>query len=217
MEKINDWIRSKREDFQNQPLGINDLGNDPIDQFNQWLQEAKDADVLDPLAVNLSTVNSVGMPSSRVLYLRDIIDGKFVYYTNYQSQKSVESAANNQVCLNFHWKELQRQVKINGVVERTDPEVSDAYFASRPRASQIGAWSSDQSHQLTTEDALANRVAEMTKKFENHEVIPRPEHWGGWQVVPTLIEFWQGRPSRLHDRIVFTYNGGEWHKIRLNP
>jgi len=167
--------------------------------------------------MSVATVGKDMQPSLRLVYLRDISENGFVFYTNYGSQKAEDIAENNKVALNFYWVELERQIRIQGKVFKVSEEMSDTYFNSRPRESQIGAWASAQSTELTSRQVLEEKVIELTKKFENQS-IPRPKHWGGYIVQPSKIEFWQGRPNRLHDRLVYTRTEtNDWEISRIAP
>jgi pyridoxamine 5'-phosphate oxidase len=195
-----------------------DLADDPVAQFRAWFDEAVECGVHEVEAVVVSTVGADGLPSSRHVLLKGL-DGGFVFYTNYESRKGRELAAHPTAALCFPWKELNRQVRVVGPVEKVSPEQSDAYFATRPRDSQLGAWASHQSEVLTGRHVLEDRLAEMELRFAGAEV-PRPPHWGGYRVVPWEVEFWQGRPSRLHDRFLYTHDGAAptgWRLDRLSP
>ncbi len=192
--------------------------DDPIPQFERWLEEALRAEVPEPNAMTLSTATANGIPSARIVLLKGLDKGGFLFYTNYQSQKGRELSENPHAALTFLWHELQRQVRVEGRVERLSPEASTEYFQSRPKSSQIGAWVSPQSQPIESREVLEKREQELWEKYEDAEQLPRPEHWGGFRVVPQRIEFWQGRPSRLHDRIFFERDtSGEWRKSRLAP
>ncbi|MFZ5973626.1 MAG: pyridoxamine 5'-phosphate oxidase [Bacteroidota bacterium] len=206
-----------RKEYARESLDVKDVHPDPLQQFDKWFQEAVQANVLEPNAMNLATISEQGRPTSRIVLLKGLEDGGFVFYTNYQSQKGRELALNNSCALNFFWPELERQVRIEGVAERVSASQSDRYFQSRPRGSQVGAWSSPQSAVIANRQLLEDRVAEITKKFEGQAVLPRPQQWGGYVVMPFEIEFWQGRPNRLHDRILYSLVEGKWILNRLAP
>ena len=215
-EDLKNYLSEIRRDFAGKPLNEDSVEENPIDQFQIWMEEAINAQLLDPYAMSISTVADNGQPSTRIVYLRDIYPDGFVFYTNYDSQKGKNIKINNKVALNFLWSELERQIRIEGEVEKLNEEASDAYFAKRPRESQIGAWASNQSQIIENRQGLEDRVTFYTDKFKDIP-IPRPVHWGGYLVKPTKIEFWQGRPNRLHDRIVYTKNGERWEQSRLCP
>ncbi|MEM6377645.1 MAG: pyridoxamine 5'-phosphate oxidase [Bacteroidota bacterium] len=197
---------------------MTDVQADPFKQFETWITEALDSQVLEANAMILSTLTKDQRPTARVVLLKDFDQNGFVFYTNYNSRKSQEMEANPYACLVFNWMELQRQVRIEGSVERVSPEESTAYFQSRPKGSQIGAWASPQSQIIPGREVLEERVKTLQEKYQDVDQLPRPEHWGGFVVKPTLIEFWQGRMSRLHDRIQYEKVGeNNWKIDRLAP
>jgi pyridoxamine 5'-phosphate oxidase len=193
-----------------------DAGSQPLPLFVRWYQEAQRAGFLLPESMALATATEEGKPSLRFVLLKAYDERGFVFYTNYGSRKALEMDANPEATLLFHWDVLQRQVRLEGTVERISSEESEAYFRTRPRGSQIGAWASDQSEPLTNRKVLEDRVKEYEEKFLGREV-PLPEFWGGYRLKPRSFEFWQGRANRLHDRIKFIEDGGAWTKIRLYP
>ena len=216
LEEIKNYMNQVRRDFAERPLTEGSVDNNPFKQYAVWFEEAVNSKILDPYAMCLSTVGVNGQPSSRIVYMRDILDDGFVFYTNYLSQKGKELLSTPKAALNLHWAELDRQIRIEGDVIKVSEEVSDKYFAARPKKSQIGAWASAQSDVLTTREELEQHVLKYTARFKDIEV-DRPKHWGGYVLKPTKIEFWQGRASRLHDRIVYTKEGAEWKLRRLSP
>lgn len=191
------------------------LGDNPFVVFRQWMKNAVDQNQTEANACVISTVDDNGQPSSRVVYLKELLEEHFIFYTNYLSQKGKEMEKNNKISMLFFWPALQQQVRIDGVINRVDGAISDAYFESRPRASKIGAWASNQSDDLDSRDELEKRVFEFAQKFPSD--VPRPPHWGGYALNAHKIEFWQGRPSRLHDRFVFVKENNNWKVKRLNP
>ena len=214
MKKIIDDFRTGRHEFENGHL--EDIHNlKPFDLFEEWMTEAVSKGEKEPNAFVLSTVNAKSEPRSRIVYLKDIINDQFVLYTNYESDKGKEMAENPNVTMLFFWPESSRQVRINGVCTKLDEQTSDAYFATRPRYSKIGAWASAQSAVLPNRKELDDKVAKYDKEFG--EEIPRPAFWGGYKIEASSFEFWQGRPSRLHDRIVFERQGESWKQYRINP
>jgi pyridoxamine 5'-phosphate oxidase len=210
-------ISEIRKEYTMASLELKTIDKNPIAQFEKWFKEALQAEVLEPNAMTLSTVTEAGRPTARVVLLKGIEKNKFSFYTNYQSKKGKELEHNPACALTFFWPELERQVRIEGVSERLETAVSEAYFQSRPRGSQVGAWASPQSSIIKDREILEARVKEIEKRFEGKEILPKPHQWGGYAVEPFEIEFWQGRASRLHDRIVYYKNEGEWVMHRLAP
>lgn len=210
-------ISEIREDYREDGLLESDLFPDPIKQFEAWMQEALDANVHQPNAMTLATATSAGIPSTRVVLLKEVDDKGFVFFTNYRSQKGREMGENPNAALNFLWLPLARQIRVEGAVKKTSARTSDAYFRERPRGSQIGAWASAQSEVVADRKALEHAFEDVQQQFEGREVA-RPEHWGGYVLMPETVEFWQGRPSRLHDRIRYKKSGNEkWIIERLSP
>ncbi|QRK09094.1 pyridoxamine 5'-phosphate oxidase [Archangium violaceum] len=193
-----------------------ELPQDPIQRFAALFEEAKRVIPVDPNAVIVASVGPEGRPSSRVVLLKDFDERGFVFYTNLQSRKGRELLAHPWAALCFFWQPLERQVRVEGRVERVSDEEADAYFQSRPRGSQVGAWASLQSQPLPSRELLESRVEELTRKYEG-QTVPRPPHWSGLRVVPDRIEFWHARPSRLHDRLVYLREGKGWKTDILYP
>jgi len=205
-----------RKTYARETLNQSAVDPDPIIQFKTWMNEALDAELPEPNAMTVATVGANGKPSARVLLIKGVDERGFVFFTNYESQKGLDIEANPHAALVFFWTELERQVRIEGRVEKLPEEESDAYFASRPLDSRIGAWASDQSRELSSRVALVASAAKYGARYMLNP--PRPPHWGGYVVIPEAIEFWQGRPSRLHDRIVYTRQPeGGWKIARLAP
>jgi pyridoxamine 5'-phosphate oxidase len=199
--------------------GLTEAGShpDPIEQFRRWFDEALDADLHEPNAMTLATATPDGRPSARVVLLKGFDRRGFIFYTNYEGRKGREIEANPSCALVFYWGELERQVRVEGRVGRVPERESDAYFASRPRGSQLGAWASEQSRPAESRELLEERLRELEAEYERREV-PRPPFWGGYRVEPETIEFWQGRENRLHDRLVYRRSGdGVWERERLQP
>lgn len=207
-----------RKDYKLASLGKRDLAADPIVQFNKWMDEAIKAELPEPTAMNLATVSAQGRPSARIVLLKGCDERGFVFYSNYESRKGRELGETQWAALTFHWVELERQVRIEGHVEKVPAAESDAYFKSRPLASRIGAHASPQSEPIGSREALMARVAAATARYGIlPDGPPRPAHWGGYLIVPERVEFWQGRRSRLHDRLVYMRQFGGWHIERLAP
>ncbi|HEX2294902.1 MAG TPA: pyridoxamine 5'-phosphate oxidase [Actinomycetota bacterium] len=216
LERLNESIAHLRRDHGVRPLELEDLDPDPIVQFGRWMEEALAEGLLLPNTMTLATATADGRPSARMVLLKGFDHEGFVFYTNYDSRKSRELSANPHAALVLYWARLERQVRIEGRVERVPAEESDAYFASRPLESRLGAWASRQSAPLGSREELEERVAELETRYSSGDV-PRPPHWGGWLVRPESIELWQGRPNRLHDRFLYTRRGDEWDRARLYP
>jgi pyridoxamine 5'-phosphate oxidase len=208
-------IADLRKDYKLAALGKRDLAADPFTQFKKWLDDAIKAELPEPTAMNLATVGSNGRPSARIVLLKGVDEKGFVFFTNYESRKGRELAESQWAALTFHWVELERQVRVEGHVEKVDTKVSDEYFNSRPVKSRIGAIASAQSEKVESREALEKSFADMEAKYGENP--PRPAHWGGYVIVPEMVEFWQGRRSRLHDRLVFQRQFGGWHIERLAP
>ena len=206
-----------RKEYTKATLDRATVDKNPIHQFKKWFDDAVKSEIAEPTAMNLATITLGGKPSSRIVLLKGIENNQFVFYTNYQSQKGVELETNPACALTFFWPDLERQVRIEGVATRVSAETSNAYFTSRPRGSQIGAWASPQSAIIDDRKILEDRIIELEKKFDGQAVLPRPNQWGGYGVDAFEIEFWQGRASRLHDRIVYTKVDREWRTNRLAP
>ncbi len=211
-------IADLRQNYTLAGLAEADVDADPIKQFEVWFQQALDADLLEPNAMTLATATPDGKPTARIVLLKEVSDRGFVFYTNYESQKGQQLIANPYAALVFLWNKLERQVRIEGRVEQLSPQESTAYFHSRPKASQLGAWTSDQSRVIANRKILKQKLADLQTQYKDDVTIPRPEHWGGFRVIPNRIEFWQGRPSRLHDRLVYDLqDNGSWQLKRLSP
>jgi pyridoxamine 5'-phosphate oxidase len=210
-------IANIRKDYRKATLDASSVDLDPITQFEKWFGEALQADVNEPNAMNLATVSENGRPSARVVLLKALENKQFIFYTNYQSKKGKELDKNPACALTFFWPELERQVRVEGIASRVNTELSDVYFKSRPRESQIGAWASPQSVMIENRSILEQRLQDMEKKFKDQTVLPRPQQWGGYQIDPFEIEFWQGGPGRLHDRIEYIKADNAWKIYRLAP
>lgn len=209
-------ISDIRTDYKLRSLNETDVSADPIAQFTGWWDEAVNSKIEEVNAMTLATVTSEGRPSARIVLLKGFDENGFVFFTNYQSKKGKELEENPHAALVFFWKELERQVRIEGGIEKISEEDSDAYYQSRPAGSRIGAWASPQSEVIEGREILENNFKALEKKFE-HTSIPRPGHWGGYILRPSMIEFWQGRSSRLHDRIQYSLKESGWVIERLAP
>lgn len=214
---MDEFLRQLRNDHRQFDQGSleDHLGNEPFKLFSQWLQEAVEKPVSEPNAMSVSTLGSDDFPQSRIVYLKELLQEGLVFYTNYNSDKGKSLAAHPKAHALFFWPDLERQISVFGVVEKVPEQMSDDYFASRPRGSQLGAWASHQSEILQDRAELEIRVEELAERFPDE--VPRPPHWGGFLLRPVKIEFWQGRPSRLHDRIVFEKTDDSWKLYRKNP
>jgi pyridoxamine 5'-phosphate oxidase len=210
-------LEEMRRNYASRALDLPDLRPDPFAQFDAWMREAIETQLLEPNAMSLATVSAAGAPTVRVVLLKGFDERGFVFYTNYHSSKARDIAGNPAVALHFSWLPLERQVAVTGRAEKISTAESLKYFLSRPRDSQIGAWASRQSEVITTRSLLETKFAEMKAKFLNGDV-PLPDHWGGYRVTPASFEFWQGRPSRLHDRFRYVRQpDGRWPVARLMP
>ena len=196
-------------------LSEEDVKANPIDQFHIWFDQAQHAELPEPNAMTVASVDANGKPSARVVLIKEVTQDGFVFFTNYESRKGQALTANPHAALLFFWPELERQIRIEGSVTKLSPEESDAYFHSRPLDSRIGAWASPQSQVITSRTQLVTKAAEYALKFALNP--PRPPHWGGFRVKHEVLEFWQGRPSRLHDRIQYILENGQWKIQRLAP
>jgi pyridoxamine 5'-phosphate oxidase len=214
MKDFLDLLRNDHHQFDQGRLE-DFLGSEPFGTIGKWLREAVERNVHEPNAISLSTIGLDGFPHTRIVYLRELVEEGLIFYTNYNSDKGRSIAVNPGVHVLIFWPEMERQISISGTAEKVSDEMSDAYFASRPWASKIGAWASHQSDTLSSRKELEDRVHEYAEKFP--EEVPRPPHWGGYLVRPHKVEFWQGRRSRLHDRIVYELNEGRWDIYRKNP
>jgi pyridoxamine 5'-phosphate oxidase len=206
-----------RQEYKKHQLSEENILTDPLEQFRVWFHEALEAGVMEPNAFTLATVSKGGIPSARVLLLKGVDENGFVFYSNYNSDKGRDLAEIPVGSMVFLWLELERQVRISGPVSKVTREESEIYFHSRPRESQIGAWVSPQSQIITSREELEKNLIVQQEKFKDSEVIPLPEYWGGYRLQPLQIEFWQGRPNRLHDRLLFSDSESKWKIERLAP
>jgi pyridoxamine 5'-phosphate oxidase len=211
------FLESLRSNYALSGLQETDLLDTPFQQFQLWLKQAIAEELPEPNAMTLATLSEEGKPIARMVLLKGLDEKGFVFYTNYDSAKGKQLTETDSAALVFWWAGLERQVRVEGTVEKVSEEESDAYFQSRPKASQLGAWASPQSQVIENRDVLEKRLAQLEEQYAT-EKVPRPTHWGGFRVIPTAIEFWQGRPSRLHDRIRYELNEkGDWFYQRLAP
>lgn len=209
-------ISNLRINYQRFELKEDNIPDSPLVLFNSWFQDAVNGNIKEPNAMVLSTVSD-SKPHARVVLLKGLTENGFEFYTNYLSNKGKQLAENPFAALTFFYDHLERQIRIEGQIQKLDAQTSDNYYWSRPRASQIGAWVSAQSSVIESREVLAEKQVELEEKFKDLEVIPRPEHWGGFVLIPNSIEFWQGRPSRLHDRLLYEKHEDSWKTSRLSP
>ncbi len=214
---IKGQLGSVRKEYSLRELDVSDVSVNPIDQFESWFREALEREGDEANATTLSTIGLDGHPEGRIVLLKFYSEDGFTIYTNYNSMKGKELKNHPFASLTFYWRSIERQVRIRGNVEPVDPIISDEYFNSRPRSSRIGAWASPQSQEIKNREILEEKELFYKNKFEGQEIIPRPDNWGGFMINPIKIEFWQGRPSRLHDRIVYELEGRKWKIKRLAP
>lgn len=205
-----------RNEYSNKNLLKDDLNKNPYIVFKQWIDSAIKNKCNEPTATTLATVDQDNMPNCRIVLLKDIRDDGFVFFTNYNSTKGSELAKTNKAALNFFWPEMERQVRIRGIIEKVSSEMSDTYFQSRPRASQIGAWASNQSSIINDGSELSTNYTQLEEKYANKD-IPRPKHWGGYIIKPIIIEFWQGKANRMHDRFQYQNINNNWIIQQLAP
>ena len=215
MSSITEDLHAMREHYDQPPLRRADLSGCPFEQFSKWLEDAVKAEIYDPNACSLATVDGEGRPVSRAVLLKALEDEQFVFYTNYQSRKSSHLDQNPNTCMHFPWFALQRQVIVTGRVEKIGADRAEEYFLSRPLESKLGAWASRQSERVDSRESLEKTYLEMQEKFGDNP--PKPPHWGGFALIPETIEFWQGGPSRLHDRFMYSLENNHWTVQRLNP
>ncbi|MBC6417418.1 MAG: pyridoxamine 5'-phosphate oxidase [Prochloron sp. SP5CPC1] len=210
-------VANLRQNYTRAGLTEGDALSDPLEQFKIWFAEAVEAQLLEPNAMTLATVGPGGQPSARIVLLKGFDERGFVFYTNYQSSKGKQLEEKPKAAIAFWWGELERQVRIEGTIEKVAPEESDQYFQSRPLNSQLGAWVSNQSQVIPSREVLEKRFEQLRLEYEG-KTIPRPPYWGGYRVMPKQFEFWQGRPSRLHDRLLYRLlEDGSWRIERLSP
>ena len=213
---MNTSIADLRKDYRRQSFAETDAHPDPIQQFQTWFEQAISAQLPEPNAMTLATATPAGLPSARIVLLKAVDDRGFTFFTNYESAKGQELAANPHAALVFLWTDLERQVRITGTVAKTSEAESDTYFNRRPPGSRLGAWASPQSQLIASRAVLETNLANVTAQYAD-QLVPRPPYWGGYRVQPTTIEFWQGRSNRLHDRLLYRQQGDRWLIQRLSP
>ena len=216
MKEIKDHIATSRTDYSMHYLEEATVDKNPVVQFGVWMKEAIDKKIVEPHAMVLSTASDDGKPSARILLLRDFNEKGFVFYTNYNSRKGKEIEKNPFAAITFFWYQMERQIRIEGILEKQNTSESDTYFKTRPRESQLGAWTSQQSEIVNSREGLDKCYKEIEEKYKGIE-IPRPVYWGGYILKPNKMEFWQGRPGRLHDRVIYISEGNNWVIKRLAP
>lgn len=216
MDELSQMLANLRREYVSEPLTEDSVKEDPVEQFRFWFDEALRAEQPDPEAMTLSTATREGIVSARIVLLKGFDQSGFVFYTNYQSQKSRELVDNPRAAMTFYWPALNRQIRIEGTTEKVSQQESEEYFLTRPRGSQIGAWTSPQSEEIPDRETLERKLAEMEERFKDQS-IPCPLFWGGFRLKPVLFEFWQGRESRLHDRILYRWQDEIWQISRLAP
>lgn len=210
-------VADLRKEYTFRGLSETEAHPNPVEQFTVWFEQAIATQLPEPNAMTIATATANGRPSARIVLLKDYDERGFVFYTNYDSNKGQQLLENPWGAIVFWWAQLERQVRIEGSVEQVSAEEADAYFESRPKGSQLGAWASNQSQVIASREVLEQSLQQLQEKYENQQV-PRPPHWGGFRVIPTEIEFWQGRPSRLHDRLIYHRgDDGSWTMQRLSP
>ena len=215
MNELSNQLQSMREQYDCEPLRRSAMRSCPLEQFTDWLNDAVLAKIYDPNACSLSTVDEKGRPSARAVLLKGMEEGRFIFYTNYNSRKAKHLSSNSNACLHFPWFSSQRQVMITGEVAKREDQEAEEYFNSRPVLSKLGAWASDQSEDLDSRETLEKAFLKAQEKFGENP--PKPPHWGGFGLNPKSVEFWQGGPHRLHDRFIYELLGSDWNIKRLNP
>lgn len=210
-------LHDSRKSYEKDALLESNLNTDPFETFASWFKAAEDDPVVEEAnAMSVSTLGKDGFPKSRIVLLKEIEDQSFIFYTNYTSEKAVSIESHHKICIHFFWPSLERQVIIKASALKVSRDKSQSYFNSRPRGSQLGAWASEQSSSIDSRESLEDQLMAVEKRFEN-EAVPLPDFWGGYSCKPVSFEFWQGRPSRLHDRILFEKSGNQWNIKRLQP